>query len=68
VVTVLVSIVVFGDVFGRENFAGLFCVLSGIVAYNFHKVSSARQGLAYIACHVIQRICKPRIATSQHSS
>jgi len=32
VVTVLVSIVVFGDVFGTENFIGLFFIICGIVA------------------------------------
>ena len=37
VVTVLVSIAVFGDVFGPENFAGLFLIICGIAAYNLHK-------------------------------
>lgn len=48
VVTVLVSIVVFGDVFGPENFAGLFFVLCGILAYNRHKVLAAKEVAAAV--------------------
>ena len=31
------SILIFGDVFGWENFFGLCFVLAGIAAYNYHR-------------------------------
>lgn len=43
VVTVACSIVIFGDVFGWENFFGMCFVLAGIAAYNYHKVLCARE-------------------------
>ena len=43
VVTVACSILIFGDVFGWENFFGMCFVLAGIAAYNYHKVLCARE-------------------------
>ena len=43
VITVACSILIFGDVFGWENFFGMCFVLAGIAAYNYHKVLCARE-------------------------
>ena len=43
VVTVACSILIFGDVFGLENFFGMCFVLAGIAAYNYHKAMCARE-------------------------
>ena len=43
VVTVLTSVLVFGDAFGVENALGLVFVVGGIGAYNYHKIASARE-------------------------
>ena len=45
VVTVLTSVLVYGDAFGVENALGLVFVVGGIGAYNHHKIASAREGV-----------------------
>ena len=42
-VTVLASVVVFGDDFGVENVFGLAFVVAGVFAYNWHKRESERE-------------------------
>lgn len=43
VFTVAAAVLVFNDGFGVENFFGLLFVVSGIAAYNYHKVQSAKE-------------------------
>jgi multidrug transporter EmrE-like cation transporter len=44
-VTVLASVVVFGDDFGVENVFGLAFVVAGVFAYNWHKRESEREAM-----------------------
>ena len=52
VVTVLTSVLVYGDAFGVENALGLVFVVGGIGAYNHHKMASAREKEASNAARV----------------